>query len=101
MSKKSLILCIVAAVLLLAGIGVALAFLYSGSGAPKKVAPPVRSALLSAVPSDAAAVICSSDLQTGAELLPAGIVPDFFIFLYFLYRIVCDVLIFFNTNIFK
>ena len=76
MSKKSLILCIVAAVLLLAGIGVALAFLYSGSGAPKKVAPPVRSALLSAVPSDAAAVICFSDLQTGAELLPAGIVPD-------------------------
>ena len=76
MSKKSLILCIVAAVLLLAGIGVALAFLYSGTGATKKVAPPVRSALLAAVPSDAAAVICFSDLKTGAELLPAGIVPD-------------------------
>ena len=76
MSKKSLILCIVAAVLLLAGIGVALAFLYSGTDAQKTPSVPARSALLAAVPSDAAAVICFSDLKTGAELLPSGIVPD-------------------------
>ena len=76
MSKKSLILCIIAAVVLLAGIGVALAFLYSGTGTSKTQAPPARSALLAAVPSDAAAVICFSDLKTGAELLPSGIVPD-------------------------
>lgn len=76
MSKKSLIICIVAAVLLLAGIGVALAVLYSGNDAPKAPAVPARSALMAAVPSDAAAVISFSDLKTGAELLPAGIVPD-------------------------
>ena len=71
MSKKSLILCLAALVLMVVGIGLAVMFLYSGSGssrpAASKVADESRYLLLPAVPSDAAAVFCFSDAE---DVLP-------------------------------
>ena len=74
MNKKTLIACIVLLVILLAGIATAVGFLYSGSG--KDVSDPAgrtdvrqRYPLLGAVPSDAAMLLCFSNMEDGVRLL--------------------------------
>lgn len=70
MNKKAIILCVSLAAVLLAGIAVAVAFLYSGT---PKAASQTSShdcpATLQAVPSDAAAVLCFSSLDRCVKLL--------------------------------
>lgn len=61
---------------LLIGIGVAVYFLYSGTENHKMQIPGAsgtRSELLKAVPSDAAAVFCFSDVKTGKSILPSWV----------------------------
>ena len=66
MSRKSLIFCLSILAVLIVGTGVAVAFLYSGTGSGSdvkktaKVASQSRYQLLSAVPSDAVLVACFS-----------------------------------------
>lgn len=74
MNKKTLIACIVLLVILLAGIATAVGFLYSGTG--KEVSDPVgrtdvrqRYPLLGAVPSDAAMLLCFSNMEDGVRLM--------------------------------
>ena len=66
MSKKAVILCVCAVVLLLAGIGVGLLVLYPDGG---KKSSAVQSselpALLEAIPSDVAALFCFRDMRKG------------------------------------
>ncbi|MBR1405440.1 MAG: hypothetical protein IJ578_00700 [Bacteroidales bacterium] len=73
MNKKTLIACIVLLVLLLAGIATAVVFLYSGSGSNAEKPAPRASAqqqypLLGAVPSDAAMLMCFSNMEDGVRL---------------------------------
>lgn len=78
MSKKSIILCITVAAVLVLGIAVAVFFLYRGvgqdSGSHRYA---IDNELLEAVPTDAAAVIVVSDYQKAARLLPPSMkLPD-------------------------
>ena len=62
MSRNSLILCLSVLACMLVGIGVAVAFLYSGSDdAAETTVDEGRYLLLPAVPSDAVAVMCYSE----------------------------------------
>ena len=76
MNKKTLVIYIAVALLLLAGIGVAVSFLYgSDDTGPKPVSKADAAGsfpLLQAVPSDAAAIFCSGSLKEGASLLTDG-----------------------------
>lgn len=76
MNKKTLVIYIAVAVLLLAGIGLAVSFLYRGDAAgPRQVSMTEASEafpLLQAVPSDAAAIFCSGSLKDGAALFTDG-----------------------------
>ena len=67
MNRKTLILCLSALAVMVLGLGVAVAFLYSETGserpASSKVADESRYLLLPAVPSDAVAVFCFSDME--------------------------------------
>lgn len=86
MNKKTLVIYIASAVILLAGIVAGVAFLYRGEGSGHK--PMSRSEiaeqfpLLQAVPSDAAAIFCSGSLKDGVSLFTDGtkafdaLVPD-------------------------
>lgn len=74
MNKKTLIACIALLVVLLAGIAVAVSFLYRGSGSGRddsvvQVNARERYPLLSAVPSDAAMVLCAGNMEDGFKLL--------------------------------
>ena len=67
MNRKTLILCLSVLAVMALGLGAAVAFLYSGTGserpASSKVADESRYLLLPAVPSDAVAVFCFSDIE--------------------------------------
>ena len=67
MNRKTLILCLSVLAVMVLGLGVAVAFLYSGADsdrpASSKVADESRYLLLPAVPSDAVAVFCYSDVE--------------------------------------
>lgn len=78
MNRKSLILCCSVLALMLTGIGVAVAFLYSGQDKTGVEAADVsqqnRYMLLSAVPSDAVAVVCMSEAEEmEGELFSEGL----------------------------
>ena len=63
MSRKTLILCLATLAAMLVALGIAIAFLYSGTGSGSKdyaVAPSGSKSVLSAVPSDATLVVFSS-----------------------------------------
>lgn len=77
MSRRSLILCLTVIAAMIAGIGIAVAVLYSGTGSEEdqsreKVSDDSRYLLLPAVPSDAVLLCCLSDLSetfaSGLEL---------------------------------
>lgn len=75
MSRKSLILCLSVLAVLVVGLGLAVAFLYSGTGtkpASSQVADESRYLLLPAVPADAVAVFCSSDAEDADSSLFSG-----------------------------
>jgi hypothetical protein len=67
MNRKSLLLCLSILAVMMVGIGVAVAFLYSGTGSSRpssgQVADEGRYMLLPAVPSDAVAVFCFSEAE--------------------------------------
>ena len=67
MNRKTLILCLSLVAVMIVGLGVAVTFLYSGTGsersASSQVADESRYLLLSAVPSDAVAVFCYSEMD--------------------------------------
>lgn len=67
MNRKTLVLCLCILAVLTLGLGVAVALLYSGTGSSKsdssQVADESRYLLLPAVPSDAVAVFCYSDMR--------------------------------------
>lgn len=67
MNRKTLILCLSILAVMIVGLGAAVAFLYSGTGdgrsASSHVADDSRYLLLPAVPSDAVAVLCFSDME--------------------------------------
>lgn len=67
MNRKTLILCLSVLAVMIVGLGVAVGFLYSGTGDGKsdssQVADESRYLLLPAVPSDAVAVFCFSDME--------------------------------------
>ncbi len=73
MNKKTLAIYIIVALLLLAGIGVAVSFLYKSDDAGPRPVSKLDAAeafpLLQTVPSDAAAVFCSGSLKDGASIL--------------------------------
>lgn len=78
MNRKSLIFCLAVLAVMIVGIGVAVAFLYSGTGSSKtgstQVADENRYLLLPAVPSDAVAVFCFADAEESyAGAFSAGI----------------------------
>ena len=78
MNKKSIILCITVAAVLVLGIAVAVFFLYRGVGQDSGI-PGFNgeNELLKAVPTDAAAVIAVSDYHKAARLLPPSMkLPD-------------------------
>ncbi len=77
MSRKSLIICIAVLAAMVLGIGVAVAFLYSGNGDGQvrkgNVVPDEgRYLLLPAVPADAVMVACLSDSDDARYALPSG-----------------------------
>lgn len=75
MSRKSLILCLSVLAVLVVGLGLAVAFLYSGTGqkpASSQVADESRYLLLPAVPADAMAVFCYSDAEDADSSLFSG-----------------------------
>ena len=77
MNKKTLIAFIIVAALFLAGIAAGVVFLYKGDSGRKvpsavKANAGVQFPLLRAVPSDAVAILCLSDLRDGAALLTDG-----------------------------
>lgn len=79
MNKKSIIVCICVLTVLLLGIGVAVYFLYSDIDSEGMQIPgnfSSRSELLKAVPSDAAAVFCFSDVRAGKSILPSWVELD-------------------------
>ena len=67
MSRRSLIICLAVLALMVLGVGIAVAILYSGTGsersASSQVADESRYLLLPAVPSDAVAVFCYSEME--------------------------------------
>lgn len=67
MNKKTLVLCLSILAVMFAGLAVAVGFLYSGTGTGRsdssQVADESRYLLLRAVPSDAVAVFCFSDME--------------------------------------
>lgn len=73
MNRRTLFLCLSILAVMIAGLGVAVGFLYSGTGsertASSQVADESRYLLLPAVPSDAVAVFCFSDMDDA----PVGI----------------------------
>ncbi len=80
MSKKALIICLAALVTMILGVGIAVAFLYSGTVDPQSrkefvVPDEGRYLLLPAVPADAVFVACMSDSGNAAFMLPSGF-PD-------------------------
>ena len=77
MSRKSLIICLAVLAVMILGVGVAVAFLYSGTdgGQARKgdvVPDQERYMLLPAVPADAALVACFSDLEDASSDLLSG-----------------------------
>ncbi len=77
MSRKSLIICLAALALMIVGVGVAVAFLYSGtdSGSRRENVVPdeERFLLLPAVPADAVFVACLSDTDAAPFMLPSDL----------------------------
>ena len=82
MSRKSLILCLAVLAVMILGIGVAVAVLYSGTGGEKTrggnvVPDQERYLLLPAVPADAVLVACMADLKDAASGVLSGFAfPD-------------------------
>lgn len=84
MSKKSIIICVIVAAVLLLGIAVAVFILYDGGGKSEKEDSNKNEAaslshmnLIQAVPTDAVAVLTLSDCQNTSELIPQRIsVPE-------------------------
>lgn len=76
MNKKTLVIYIAVAVILLAGIATGVAFLYKPGDSGHKTLSKAEIAssfpLLQAVPSDAAAIICSDNLKEGVSLFTDG-----------------------------
>jgi len=77
MSRKSLILCLAVLAVMILGIGVAVAVLYSGTGSEKShkgsdVPDQERYLLLPAVPADAALALCFSDMEEAMGGLLSG-----------------------------
>lgn len=77
MNRKSLILCLAVLAVMILGVGIAVAFLYSGtdSGQTRKgnaVPDQERYLLLPAVPADAVLVACLSDAEDAASTLLSG-----------------------------
>ncbi|MGM9785636.1 MAG: hypothetical protein ACI3ZS_02230 [Candidatus Cryptobacteroides sp.] len=75
MSRKSLIICLCVLLLLIGGISIAVALLYSGGPMTKnkaaaRMADDSRYLLLPAIPSDAVAVFCFSDASDAWQLTP-------------------------------
>ncbi|MGM9735518.1 MAG: hypothetical protein ACI3ZL_03815 [Candidatus Cryptobacteroides sp.] len=75
MSRKSLIICLSVLLLLIGGISVAVAFLYSGGPGVKdkavsRTVDDSRYILLPAIPSDAVAVFCFSEASDAWQLTP-------------------------------
>ncbi len=79
MSKKSLIICLAVLAVMILGIGIAVALLYSGTGGGKvrgNVVPDQEKfLLLPAIPSDAVFVACMSDSKDAGFMLPSDF-PD-------------------------
>ena len=80
MSRKSIILCVLALAVMFVGIGVAVLYLYSDVESPKAskkshVAADNRHMVLSAVPSDAVLAAVFADFRTVAPSLVAGLEP--------------------------
>ena len=80
MSRKTLILCVAVLSAMILALGIAIAFLYSGSGSEsgkRKVALDSSESCLAAVPSDAVLVLCSSraDKACGGALASFAL-PD-------------------------
>ncbi len=77
MSRKSLIICLAALAVMILGVGIAVAVLYSGTdnGARKGNAVPDedRFLLLPAVPADAVFIACVSDSEDASFMLPEGV----------------------------
>ncbi len=77
MSRKSLIICLAALAAMILGIGIAVVFLYSGTGegrAKGNVVPDQeRFLLLPAVPADAVFVACMSDSKDASFMLPSDL----------------------------
>ncbi len=75
MSRKSLIICLAVLAAMILGIGIAVAFLYSGMDGGRvkgnMVPDQERFLLLPAVPADAVFVACLSDSGEGAFMLPS------------------------------
>lgn len=81
MNRKSILILICAVVLVMALIGGAVHFLYSGvESAGDEESSSRHSALLGAVPSDAAAVFCFTDVRKGVNFLsdPSGMFATLF-----------------------
>ena len=76
MSKRSLITCLVVLAIMIVGIGVALSFLYSGTGAAQKTAAvkvdQSKYILFPAVPSDAVMLCCFADAHDGLNRIYGG-----------------------------
>lgn len=77
MSRKSLIICLAVLAAMILGVGVAVAFLYSGTGSSQtrkgnSVPDQETYLLLPAIPADAVLVACLSDVQDAAENLLSG-----------------------------
>lgn len=76
MNKKTIILCVSAAAVLILGIALAVFFLYRGIGSESvedDTVYAVENELLKAVPTDAVAVITVSDYQKALPLLPPSV----------------------------
>ena len=77
MSRKSLIICLAVLAVMILGVGVAVAFLYSGTGGGQThkgnaVPDQERYLLLPAVPADAVVVACLSDVKDASSTLLSG-----------------------------
>lgn len=77
MSRKSLIICLAVLAVMILGVGVAVAFLYSGTGGGQThkgnaVPDQERYLLLPAVPADAVVVACLSDVKDASGTLLSG-----------------------------
>lgn len=77
MSRKSLIICLAVLASMILGVGIAVAFLYSGTGGGharkgNSVPDQERYLLLPAVPADAVLVACLSDVEDASDVLLSG-----------------------------